>query len=125
VRSKDRKKRSTVRELAAHIARIPLDLWNSGGERLPNVGLILFPTVVGKSMPSGVKGYGQGIGLLGTALIGGLKFVATEIEQVPGSEFRTSKLNLAKVLDVFVSYRAVWQGRISIRSEINSELSLK
>lgn len=99
-----RTRRSMAREIAARLARAPLELANVNSQPLPSVGLILFQRSMALRMPRGVIGYGQGIGLLGTLLISGASFRHTPIDQVPGSERRGSRLTPSKVMDVARTY---------------------
>lgn len=115
-RRQGRARRSVLREFAAWLARVPLQIFNRNSEALPNVGLILFERSVALDLPIGVKGYGQGIGLLGTLLIGGASFSAISVDQVGGSELRGSKLTTTKVLDVFGTYVCLWKSRKRIET---------
>lgn len=115
IRTQSRARRSLSREMAAWLARLPLQVLNQNPEKLPNVGLILFQRSMALKLPTGVKGYGQGVGLLGTLLIAGASFSAIPVDQVRGSELRGSKLTATKVLDVMETYVSLWRSRGTIR----------
>ena len=103
-RTSTRLHRSKTREAAADLALLPFRIYATKGGGLPSVGLILFPRVIGLLMPSGVVGYGQGIGLLGTMLVARIPISTIEVDQVIGSESRGSRLTPRKVWDVFVTH---------------------
>ena len=115
-RRQGRARRSVFREIAARLARAPLQFFNQNSEPLPNVGLILFQRSSALDLPIGVKGYGQGVGLLGTVLITGASFSTVAVDQVLGSELRGSRLSTTKVLDVLRTYVSLWKSRKTIAS---------
>jgi glycosyltransferase involved in cell wall biosynthesis len=115
VRSPKRAFRSYSREFAAFLSRLSFILISPGSGIIPNYGLLLLPNQYLDFVPKGIRNYGAAIGLLGTCLVFKPQIYTTIIQQVEGSEKRSAKLNLNKIIDAIISLLLVFKNRKSIR----------
>jgi glycosyltransferase involved in cell wall biosynthesis len=115
VRHPNRKKRGVLRELSSRLAVISLKWISPFASTLPDIGFIIAPTKIVKIIPSQVRPYGQAIGLLGVSLLVKATFSFTTINQVPGSELRTGKLNYSKIFDVVMTHFVLLKNIIRIK----------
>jgi glycosyltransferase involved in cell wall biosynthesis len=115
VRDPNRVFRSYSREFAAFLSRLSFIFVEHRAGIIPNYGLLLLPNQFLKSVPIGIKNYGAAIGLLGTCLVFRPRIYKALIHQVEGSEKRSAKLNLSKVLDAIVTLVVIIKNKKSIR----------
>ncbi len=104
VRNPNRKKRGYIREFSSRLAVVSLKWASPFRGTLPDIGFIIAPTKFVNMVPNQVRPYGQAIGLLGVSLLFNAPFNFTTVNQVPGSELRTGKLNLSKISDVLITH---------------------
>jgi glycosyltransferase involved in cell wall biosynthesis len=116
IRNKSRAKRTKIREISSRIAAQSLIWHNPKYGFLPNYGFIICPSWVVNLVPKGVKPYGQAIGLLGVCTIKKIKYKSILVDQIPGSEERTSSLSIRKILDIIITHVELLKNRQKIKS---------
>jgi glycosyltransferase involved in cell wall biosynthesis len=116
IRNESRIKRSNIREISSRIATLSLIWHNPKYGFLPNYGFIICPSWVVNLVPKGVKPYGQAIGLLGICTIKKIKYKSIYVDQIPGSQERTSSLSIKKVLDIIITHVELLKNRKKIKS---------
>lgn len=116
IRSESRAKRSKIREISSRIAAHSLIWHNPNYGFLPNYGFIICPSWVVNLVPVGVKPYGQAIGLLGVCVIKKIKYKSIYVDQIPGSEERTSSLSIRKIIDIVITHIELFRHRQKIKS---------
>lgn len=116
IRNESRAKRSKLREISSRIAALSLIWLNPRYGLLPNYGFIICPSWAVNLVPKKVKPYGQAIGLLGVCIIKKIKYKTIYVDQIPGSEERTSSLSIRKILDIIFTHVELLRNRQRIKS---------